>query len=354
MEAKRNDYVDIWRIVFTVVIMSHHMYMIGIGGAYPFSTGWLAVEFFFILSGYYTVKHFDSQWTPAIPAKAAVLYTIHKYKKILPYTTLAICAEYMIENIYSAYNNHLELRDFAQMFEDMPYEILMLSASGIVPERLVPVWYLSAMFLVLPLLCYLLVTKREWMYYLAWIFPVIYYGWAGIVSAGDRYNEVLRAFAGLMLGVLVYLVSSAISKLKLGKAIRCCITAIDVGCLGVTVWLMWGGRGHYKTILLLFIIGACAMLSGKSYTERINIWKGRVGKILGKISLAMYSIHWCVGSMLRLWFPQLDIKAKLLIFYVGTFLVACIIVFLFMTTCNLLQKNRYFQGVRRHSLESAE
>lgn len=337
---RRNNHVDMWRIIFTVVIMRHHLYLIGLDGAYPFSTGWLATEFFFILSGYYTAKHFASQETTNSSVKEAVSYTIYKYKKILPYTTIAICAEYMIENVYSAYHNQLKWTIFAQLFEDMPYEILMLSVSGIVAERLVPVWYLSAMFLVLPLLCCLLATKRKWIYYLAWIIPVTYYGWAGIVTAGERYNEILRASAGLLLGVFIFLVSDKISSMKTSSAVRWFITVIDIGSLSFAVWLMWGSGGHYKTILLLFIIGTCMMLSGKSYTCRINIWKGNIGKILGKISLAMYSIHWCVGSTLRLWFPQLDIKTKLLIYYAGTFLVASAIVLLFMTIHNIIKKNK--------------
>lgn len=54
----RNGMVDIWRFVFCLLIMAHHMYHIGIERIYPFQSAWIYVEFFFILSGYFTGKHF--------------------------------------------------------------------------------------------------------------------------------------------------------------------------------------------------------------------------------------------------------------------------------------------------------
>ena len=56
--VQRNGMIDIWRFIFALLIMGHHMYHLDIGESYLFQSAWIYVEFFFMLSGYFTAKHF--------------------------------------------------------------------------------------------------------------------------------------------------------------------------------------------------------------------------------------------------------------------------------------------------------
>ena len=60
MNKKRASVVDLWRFIALIMIMIHHLYIFGdpFTGEYCGRFGWIFVEFFFIVAGYFTYKHF--------------------------------------------------------------------------------------------------------------------------------------------------------------------------------------------------------------------------------------------------------------------------------------------------------
>ena len=79
---KKNNMVELCRFLACYVIFSYHA-----GGR--FTTGWIFVEFFFMLSGYFAIKHLV-RMEGKIENKATypIQYTIDKFKRLLPYTTV--------------------------------------------------------------------------------------------------------------------------------------------------------------------------------------------------------------------------------------------------------------------------
>ena len=55
---RKNSTIEIWRFVASLLIMATHMYHFGIDNYY-FRETWIFVEFFLIITGYYTAVHFD-------------------------------------------------------------------------------------------------------------------------------------------------------------------------------------------------------------------------------------------------------------------------------------------------------
>ena len=58
---KRNGLIDISRFLMSIYIMTGHMNTIGFTDTWPFSANGIVVEFFLILTGWYTAEHYISQ-----------------------------------------------------------------------------------------------------------------------------------------------------------------------------------------------------------------------------------------------------------------------------------------------------
>lgn len=103
----RMGMVDCWRFIFSILVMTHHLHVFGLkAGEYPFYFAWIYVEFFFVLTGYYTTRHFagllqNEDKTPGEKVQYSVQYVLNKFKKIFPYTGLAIFLSYMVEFRYN-------------------------------------------------------------------------------------------------------------------------------------------------------------------------------------------------------------------------------------------------------------
>lgn len=55
----RNCNIEFTRIIAAFMIMSTHQWVLGRSN-YAFYDGWIYVEFFLILTGYFTRRHFDN------------------------------------------------------------------------------------------------------------------------------------------------------------------------------------------------------------------------------------------------------------------------------------------------------
>lgn len=55
----RSGFIDIIRFIAALLIMAHHMYNIGLQ-YYPFWDCWIYTEFFLLITGYFTAKHFEN------------------------------------------------------------------------------------------------------------------------------------------------------------------------------------------------------------------------------------------------------------------------------------------------------
>ena len=91
--------VDLWKFIAAVMIMIHHLYYLSPafeGKDYPGYFAWIYVEFFFILTGYFTYRHFAGRDRQENLVRSSLSYTYRKFKPFLPYTTIAITLQYLL------------------------------------------------------------------------------------------------------------------------------------------------------------------------------------------------------------------------------------------------------------------
>ena len=289
--------VELCRFLACYVIFSYHA-----GGR--FTTGWIFVEFFFMLSGYFAIKHLV-RIEGKIENKATypIQYTIDKFKRLLPYTTVGFVADCLI----SAWKYQFTGMELVKWILYLPVNLFYLAGTGMMPAD-VPIsdtvqtsyimggalWYICAMFVAMPVMMYLyLYLGKKIGPWLISFLPMLLYGYLiicdGTVNGwhadhGAFLAVDLRALAGMLAFVLCFACTSGFSQ-----------DGLLIGCF----------------ILLLSL-----MLSGKSLTARIRlqplIW-------LGTLSLPIYCIHEAV--IISFWGYEIEKWNMFLIIFVAALIL---------------------------------
>lgn len=316
---KRIGSVDLARFLMILLIMAHHLYLFGYADGYLGESCWAWVDYFFILTGYFTMSHFTAYEGKDSYAKEALIYTLKKFKGFMPYVFAAVVLQYFLEAL--PYLLQHDVRLFIDSFVDLPYELLLLSSSGIVWSKLAPIWFLSAMLLTLPVLIYLLLRFKDLWRILCWLLPVMYYGRYGINTSRAWPNDLLRAFSGMALGTFVYIMAYELNKMQSSAKRRLIFTIVELCSFGIGVFITVWNKDCMNLLILLFVLNAGIMLSGYSYTSNL---RGPFWDFLGKISLPMFIFHWAIGTIVGRIFTENIIRVW--IYYLATVMVSVIVI----------------------------
>lgn len=302
---KKRSVIELWRLVATIIILYHHVYKVSqsLDNA-PFRTGWVYVEFFLILTGYFTMLHFSKQQGNNLDevAKMSLSYTFRKFIRFLPYTTIPVVGAFFMRII-------LGQADYTDI-QGTILELLFLRAN-IWGEHIsnIPLWYLCTMFVVFPLFCCLCQIKaRHFVYIIAGLISILYYGYTPALSNTIAPLSIIRTFSGLLLGVVVYGLSSYISENVVYCKHRKLLTAIELLCLWGTVLMSWFNVDMFYIYILLFVIGSAIMFTGISYTSE---FKSPLLNGIGNFTLSLYSWQWIVGiGVAKVIMPTLRLSEK--------------------------------------------
>ncbi len=324
MLKTKNGTIEISRFVAILLIMAHHTYHIGLGTAHPFDLAWIFVEFFFILSGYFTVKHFfDFHNDNSQFGKEALCYSFNKFKPFIPFVVIATLSEYFLLFL----KNGLSRGFIWSLLDSMPFEICLLSSAAANSTPMVePIWYLSAMFLVFPIFCLLIQIKNRYVFYIiAGTFPVVYYGAVGVSCLRSWPHDMIRAFACLLIGGFVYGIVDFIRTLKIKPIANVLMHFVNVVCILSVIFLTYFNMKANRFILFAFILFSVNVLSGHCILANTS---NKFILFIGKITMPMYLSHWTVGSLINLVMPNADTKIKLTVYYVGTIFISIILLYI--------------------------
>lgn len=321
MRTDRMGFVDSFRFLMILLIMSHHIYMFGYSDQYLFSSCWAWVDYFFLLTGFFTMAHFAGQDSPGSCAKESLTYTFRKMAAYFPLVFLAVTAQYIAAAL--PFLEAGQPKKFIHAFYDWPYEVLLLSSTGIVWPKMPPIWFLSAMALTLPLLVYVILRFRDLRLILSWFIPFLYYGYMKINTVRDWPNDMVRAFCCMMFGIFVYFISQKLKSMELSSLKKIFLTAAELTALLLCLYITIFNKATMNLLPLLFFVHSVILLSGRSHTAGI---KGSLCTYLGALSMPMFLLHWPVGTIaMRL---AAGNTGRLCIYYAGTILLSAAAVFL--------------------------
>lgn len=298
----------------------------------------MAVEFFFFLSGAMTMKHLAGEKRD-IPQKMryATEYTLKKIKRIFPY---AVCGT-LVDYLWRGYMLKDYSVDVWQKLSALLMELLLLPMAGFVPAKLeyyfnAPLWYVSAMLLVLPLVIYLYLKSEDvFKHYIVWFVPFLVHGWL-IQHHGDPWSwgtvtpiglsGLLVAFSNLLLGFAIYLTAEKLAEKKFGRAARVLFTVAEVGIV-VLCFVFAASLPEvytFEAVIGLLAISLAITLSGVSYTGML---RGKCWEWLGKLSLPIYCLHWCMGQIVWIYFGEYPYPCRVLLTIIGSSALALAVKF---------------------------
>ena len=332
LKPQRYGSCDLLRFIFSLYIVGNHFYHIGVPGE-PFVAARIFVEFFFMVSGYFMIQHFEKNYTAMgtdVSAKNAFGYTLRKYKSLMYFVIPCILAEYLFRVLYNVLSSD-GFSKTGDVLQNLPLELSMIGPLTDT-RSLVPIWYISAMLIAMPLLCFVYLRFRTaFIYIFSWLVPVVYLLWQnGVHPKSVGVEAVARGYCDMSLGCFVYFFAQKIKSIDITRFRKLLLTLIEFICFALPIYYVsFKNESQYNLILLLFGIGIAIMMSRCSYSAKIN---GRFFSYLGKLSLPIYTLHWCIGSLVLILIRYIEPVAKSLeiriaVYYALTIISAIILCF---------------------------
>lgn len=293
-KLKRNGRIDLYKFIFAIcVIMFHFSVSFNEVDGY-FLRGYIAVEFFFAVSGFLFAKSLENYNASGSVAKASLKFMFKKYKVIMPYHLYAIAVTFVFTVIHYSW----DVKEIVfNLIRDLP-NIFLLQMGGINSmEFTMNEWYISAMLIVMFILTPLLIKfYRAFIYYIAPIVALFSYGFLfntfGTVNkvqewTGFSYAALIRAFGGIALGCFCYAVWSLGIFEKLN---RLALWGIELLCL---VIILLYANDYFKERLdipALLLISAVVIIAFTPKAD-ISFLNNKFIYFLGKLSLVIYLNH---------------------------------------------------------------
>ena len=293
-QNKRNDYIELLRFIASIMVLMHHSYwsLNGQEKTWCFG-GYIFVEFFFMLTGYFTGNSFRNG---KVKYGNSFAFAVSKVKKIFPMTTICIVALYM----YRVITQNIQGADLTNLLLDMPFEILYLRDFGLTATNYFGhFWYLSAMVIVLCVYGWLADSAPKFFHGVVLPLSPVLYGsmflntldgmghWGFEMSVVQ--SDIIRGFAGIGLG---WFISDIISgwNFQPTKLTRSLLTVVELFALAVAVSFVWNNAySPYDIhIIACFALIIAISASGKSFTSEIH---SKLFRFLGRLSLPIYICH---------------------------------------------------------------
>lgn len=253
---------------------------------------YLLVEFFFIVSGYFTFKHFQkySISTTEDKSKRAIRYTVRRIKHFLPYLLVGMLIQISVR-LYVTRGETLTSK--IGIFLTAIFDSCFLSSQNGISTS--PLWFMSALIIVTPIFAIICQTKRkDMLYIITALTTIIYYGeFFGGDIIGTK--ALVRALVGLLTGITVYGFSDYLSKCDYSKMRRLLLQFLEIAAIVVGVICLYPSVTspynvpYGKCFVLMTVIFLTIFLSRQTWTSRI---RSQFFDLLESISLAIFMTHY--------------------------------------------------------------
>lgn len=332
VKSSRNGLIEILRFVFALVVLMVHTHGLNpTSENYPFAGGYVAVEFFLILSGFFCAKYFLNVSTDV--GKTAFSYSTKRFLQVVAAAVIPTAINYVV--VYLDYDKG-----------DLPYmlyEMLLMPMSGIYKTFVnLPLWYLSAYFICMPLFTYLIGKSKDFFVNIGSVLvPLLVYGmicrqnihldiWT--FDSPIPFVGLLRVMAGLCMGLNCFRLCTyfkSVFKPSIIKKLPLVGTALIAVVLAY-VFFFTKTYADYFLVVLICVAVAC-IFAGINSDSRIN---NKFCCFLGKWSLYIYLSHWTIRHIMPRIFPNYDYWQLMPIYLIAALAYSLII----MGLSSLLQK----------------
>lgn len=325
---QRNGVIDFMRFIFALLVILHHAILFH----KPIIAGYIGVEFFFMVTGWLMAEKQMSSWGGQLLSLRAFF---HKTAGFYPEYLIATLVSYILYTSFMGEQSLFSL--FSDLFLLQMFGFPAVSFTG-------TMWYLSAMMIAFPIMSVALeYIDRRFPAIGIIVVLTIYGGYAfryhmvGTVldplAGGFLQAGVLRAIAGMWLGVLLHHGSLYLRQQHLTKWGTVILTILEIfGYVG-TIYLAIHFRATASVwdfvMTVLIALAVCISFSKKSYL--FSLFQHYWVNVLGVFSLNLFLNHFYFGVLVKIWFPTLHPDKQLIIYILCAFL--CSFVNLYLAKC---------------------
>lgn len=320
-DGKRNYQIDFLKFILTgFVFLTHTESYMGENTrlTLPFGIGWISVHLFFIISGFLMVASVcRKEYDLATAGKTALSYVLDKFGRIAPQYWIAL-AVLMAVYLPMRVTQPLQLAMYlAKLFP----ELFAVTNFGIALEFNGPTWYLSAMFIVMIPLVYMLIKHKDFfLHVFAPLAALILLGYMYQTDFMDRntmygfiYGGLLRALCGLCFGVIAWLIYNYVYNNTTKKSQMVLLTVVEIllYLIFFSVWMFTRSDQSIFSVLLIIPIAIAISFSGKSYVSKL--FSFRWMRFMAPVSLLIYLNHYTAKAVVTNVFPKMSYKMSVLI-----------------------------------------
>lgn len=287
---KENYYIDFLRFLCALVIMCYHSYVFTNSDSSYFKYGYLAVNFYFILTGYLMMKSLNNN------KKDTYLFIWGKIKRLLPAIIVSFIISYIFvfgkDGLILNYENVRRI-----LSNNVVGDLFKLKAIGYGGVINTTWWYISAMILDLAILYPL--AKKYNKTYITYIAPMIilvtlaitnfynisfsYHSNVTLIFA----NGVFKGLIYISLGNIAYEISNIFKKKY--KNEKLAITALELSLTVLMFYVFY--TEMVGTILLAIAIALLVSISFSDISLTNKVFKHKIWKSLGNLGFYLYMTH---------------------------------------------------------------
>lgn len=322
---KRNGEIDLLKFVFSVIIVLFHTFHYNeIDGIRPFIGGNVAVEFFFLVSGFLM-----AQSASRVRLEQSGLggetknFMFRKIRGLFPEFGIAWIIGFIVMQLAE---ESVSIVSIIKDFLTGLWELFFLRMSGLTDFRAnVVTWYISAMLLAMLVLYPLLIKYKDTFFYI--IAPCVSIFLLGYICKtvghlggptkwdGFYFRGVLRAFAELSLGCILWKISQTMLRFQYTRLARTLFSIIELFGYAFCVYWMFGHKSSKMSFVLIMIMAICLTLTFSHVGIAAPLFDNGVCYLLGKISFALYIGHCYWIQTSETFFPQLPFEKRLPIIF---------------------------------------
>jgi len=318
---------------------------------YPnFKTCYLAVEFFFVLSGFFLMKHLSAIPEDKIDvATVSLACFVKKFKRFFVLNFLCIV---ILHTWLFFINGGGSVIGYCNSFFDRLGECFFLQCSGLSLQLVnLPGWYLSSLLLG----CYVItvnycLNRISFQYIVAPAFVCFFYAFISQTSGkldiwsnsafGFLNYGLIRGLAGLCVGCLLYVFSENVKqkysiKYKIPPNL---FVLLDLANLFVMYKLLI----HRNPSQTDFIVIPCFCITILLSYYRVGLSSKFTAlkpfKFLGSISLELYLCHWFILDVINKSLSDLSYVPKIIIFLSVSVLYAFLFKFIVKISSKFFNK----------------
>ncbi len=318
----RNGELDFLKFIFSIIVVIFHSRSFGsesAGDDIFFKGGWLAVEFFFLVSGYFFIPSIDGFIRKlSAGGKEKTLYSENvsfignKIKSILGIYILAVIFAFAMDIIWVVTNEpEMPLIQMIFRMTKSIWNIIFLD-SVLIEQQMInsAVWYLSAMFIAMFILYPLARKYRD--VFVKFICPIASLLIMGVLESTKHLGinamtginvsaRLIRAIAEIMIGCMIYSFVQAIknSSVTLTGFNRFLITVLGYGSLGLSVLIMnYNSASYYPDyvdwrldFVVLALLCVVVFVFASGFTVTGKLFANRLCAFLGSFSTTIFLMH---------------------------------------------------------------